>query len=240
MSHAGVDCTRRLVKRELLLGVVVSTVLLAQPVRADTCGDNTPPFDDVAQNAGFCSDAVWARNANITLGCGDGTNFCPQDAVTRAQMALFVRRFAESTFPVHRTSESTALPAGDLDTTGLDACTTTPIVLDAGANLSFAHLEAVVSMQGGASAADVEVSITFIRDGAPVGPGHLVNPVTTVPVGQWIHASVIGGFRPVFPGTSNAWRVHVARAPGSATAGELAGLRCQLKVVSIGAPIPPF
>ena len=239
MNRARVERASSSLKTALLLGAILALSLTPR-ARADTCGDNAPPFEDVPQNAGFCSDAAWARNANITLGCGDGTNFCPQDAVTRAQMVLFLRRFAESTFPVDRTSESTVLPPGDLNTTGLDSCTTPPLVLDASANLSFAHLEAVVSLEGGASAADVEVSVTLVRDGTPIGPSHVVNPVTTVPAGQWIHTSVLGGFRPIAPGTSNAWRVHVARASGSATSGQLAGLRCQLKVVSIGAPVPPF
>jgi hypothetical protein len=215
-------------------------LFLATQAHAEGCGDNPLPFQDVTQNDIFCTDAAWAKNANITLGCGDGTNFCPAEDVTRAQMVLFLRRTAEATFPVNRFAESSLLPPGDLDGTGLNGCTTAPISLPASANFSFAQLDAVVSMQGGASAADVEVSVITILDGMAFGPAHLVNSIATVPAGQWAHASVTTGFRPLPPGTSNSWRIHVARAPGSASTGELVALRCQVKAVSIQAPVPPI
>lgn len=42
---------------------------------------------------GVHAPSIEALNAaGITRGCGDGTNFCPDRAVTRAQMAAFLYR----------------------------------------------------------------------------------------------------------------------------------------------------
>jgi hypothetical protein len=49
----------------------------------------TPPFGDVPCSSPF---APWIKELvvrNITAGCGGG-NFCPENAVTRAQMAVFL------------------------------------------------------------------------------------------------------------------------------------------------------
>ncbi len=47
-------------------------------------------FDDVAANA-FAADWIERLAAEgVTAGCGSGANFCPNDPVTRAQMAVFL------------------------------------------------------------------------------------------------------------------------------------------------------
>jgi subtilisin family serine protease len=48
------------------------------------------PFDDIAGTK-FVDDIVWAFETGITTGCGGG-NYCPNEAVTRAQMATFLNR----------------------------------------------------------------------------------------------------------------------------------------------------
>lgn len=49
-------------------------------------------FRDAVDNH-FHDDIVWLAEEGITLGCnGDGTEFCPEDKVTRAQMAAFLHR----------------------------------------------------------------------------------------------------------------------------------------------------
>lgn len=54
-----------------------------------------PPFTDVSASATYCTNTEWLANRGITLGCV-GTNFCPNDPVTRAQMALFMNRLADA------------------------------------------------------------------------------------------------------------------------------------------------
>ena len=57
------------------------------------------PFDDIAGTK-FVDDIVWAFENGITTGCGGG-NYCPNEAVTRAQMATFLDRALD----LDRTSE---------------------------------------------------------------------------------------------------------------------------------------
>ena len=40
----------------------------------------------------FASDAGWLAGSGITRGCGDGSDFCPDDTLARGQMAAFTRR----------------------------------------------------------------------------------------------------------------------------------------------------
>jgi glucose/arabinose dehydrogenase len=49
-----------------------------------------PPFSDVTTSK-FLDDIMWLYNEGITSGCGQD-RFCPQDDVTRAQMATFLTR----------------------------------------------------------------------------------------------------------------------------------------------------
>ncbi len=53
-----------------------------------------PPFTDVLSTDSFCTNVEWIKNRQITLGCF-GTLYCPNDTVTRAQMALFMNRLAD-------------------------------------------------------------------------------------------------------------------------------------------------
>lgn len=53
-------------------------------------------FTDVPDSNTFHEDIGWLADAGVTFGCNPPTNdqFCPGDAVTRAQMSAFMRRFA--------------------------------------------------------------------------------------------------------------------------------------------------
>ena len=51
-------------------------------------------FDDVPDDSTHAAGIEWAVDNGITLGCGDGTNYCPGDAVTRGQMATFLHRIS--------------------------------------------------------------------------------------------------------------------------------------------------
>jgi hypothetical protein len=54
-------------------------------------------FTDVPDSNIFHDDIGWLADAGVTRGCNPPANdeFCPDDAVTRAQMAAFMRRLAE-------------------------------------------------------------------------------------------------------------------------------------------------
>ena len=49
-------------------------------------------FADVDASAYYQQAAGWAAETGVTLGCGDGTNLCPRQPVTRAQAAAFLHR----------------------------------------------------------------------------------------------------------------------------------------------------
>ncbi len=53
-------------------------------------------FDDVDDDNVFVADIQWMKDNGITKGCNPpaNTNFCPDKAVTRQQMAAFMRRLA--------------------------------------------------------------------------------------------------------------------------------------------------
>ena len=61
--------------------------------RAYSLGDGPDPaFSDVPADAWYAADVARLANAGITVGCGDGTRFCPGRDTTRAQMATFLHR----------------------------------------------------------------------------------------------------------------------------------------------------
>ena len=51
-----------------------------------------PTFSDVPTNHSFFREIEALVDSGITLVCGDGTNYCPNDSVTRGQMAAFLAR----------------------------------------------------------------------------------------------------------------------------------------------------
>jgi SpoIID/LytB domain protein len=62
------------------------------PIANEAAGPGT--FTDIAGNT-FEADIEWALKAAVTRGCNppDNTRFCPNDRVTRGQMAAFLARF---------------------------------------------------------------------------------------------------------------------------------------------------
>lgn len=56
--------------------------------------------DDTIVGASFCQNVEWLRNRQVTLGCTSATLFCPNDPVTRLQMAAFMNRLGNALEPV--------------------------------------------------------------------------------------------------------------------------------------------
>ena len=79
--------------------------LSACPALAQFCPGLSPwVFDDVASTHPFCTDITWMAQRGVTLGCTtldpNHRLYCPNDSVTRGQMAAFMRRLGTSLFPV--------------------------------------------------------------------------------------------------------------------------------------------
>ena len=58
-------------------------------------GDLITPFADVSAAHLFAEDITWMYALGISLGCGDGTNYCPDQLVSRGQIASFLARSFE-------------------------------------------------------------------------------------------------------------------------------------------------
>jgi hypothetical protein len=74
-------------------------------------------FNDVPDSHIFHTGISWMKDNNITVGCNPpaNTNYCPDDNVTRGQMATFMKRLAENKV----VDAATAVNADMLD--GLDS-----------------------------------------------------------------------------------------------------------------------
>lgn len=55
-------------------------------------------FTDVESASPFCSNVAWMKNRNITVGCGANL-YCPNDFVTRLQIAPFLNRLGDTVLP---------------------------------------------------------------------------------------------------------------------------------------------
>ncbi|HKZ21404.1 MAG TPA: S-layer homology domain-containing protein [Acidimicrobiia bacterium] len=69
----------------------VAVVLVSVPL----VGQAASRFLDVASDSPLAADIAWLEAWGITKGCSP-TEFCPNDPVTREQMAAFLHRFALS------------------------------------------------------------------------------------------------------------------------------------------------
>ncbi len=84
------NSARRIPLRTAMLLVAVS-VLVAVP----TAVLAAHVFDDVPDSNTFHDDIAWLADNEVTLGCvPDGSLYCPSEAVTRQQMAGFMRRLS--------------------------------------------------------------------------------------------------------------------------------------------------
>src|SRR3970282_2621661 len=79
-------------RSSLVVSLVVGALLVPVAVFA------SHQFNDVPDSHTFHTGISWMKDNNITVGCNPpaNTNFCPDDNVTRGQMATFMKRLAEN------------------------------------------------------------------------------------------------------------------------------------------------
>ena len=75
-------------KRTALVSVIVLALLIPGVAGA------AHVFTDVSDGNTHSPGIEWVAAAGVSTGCGDGTTYCPDDAVTRAQMGTFMCRLA--------------------------------------------------------------------------------------------------------------------------------------------------
>ena len=81
-----------MLRRAIVVGCLIGSFTNASAL-AQTC----TPFTDLPASSPFCGDVQWMYNRGITLGC-TSTTYCPNDNVTRLQMAAFMHRLGNVTF----------------------------------------------------------------------------------------------------------------------------------------------
>ncbi len=81
-------------RRSMMLMGIVTAFLLAVP----TAVWASHQFTDVPDSHIFHTGISWMKDNNITVGCNppSNTKFCPDDNVTRGQMATFMKRLADN------------------------------------------------------------------------------------------------------------------------------------------------
>ncbi|MFO1311185.1 MAG: tail fiber domain-containing protein [Burkholderiales bacterium] len=84
-------------RKAILLGAVAVLLAMTQPARAQFCPGVSPwVFDDVLASDPFCGFITWMADNGITLGCvtidANHRLYCPNDNVSRKQMAAFMNR----------------------------------------------------------------------------------------------------------------------------------------------------
>ena len=89
----GTECgPGRICPTEPMLRWVMAVWLVRAVDGADPAGAASGRFSDVSSDEWWATHVERLAELEVTLGCGDGTGFCPADAVTRAQMATFLVR----------------------------------------------------------------------------------------------------------------------------------------------------
>ena len=231
-----------------LLAALFVVIVLFKPTDASAaaCNAGQSPFGDVPDGAIFCKEALWLRNALVTLGCGDGSNYCPSESVTRAQMALFMNRLAVAmttdTLVVH---DGTGFQ-GDLDTGGVTTCVAGPYTVPPNQNgryLSSLLASLAVRTNGAADLSLVsEMNVNGGQYTAVFGSPQVVH----VEANQWTNATLLAGSgvigalgQPLPPGAQYRWRVRITRLSGTVTTGDIFDTRCQVKIELPINPVTP-
>ena len=93
--------------RQIVLSKCDGGQIVSDQVYLDSSSASCVGLGDVPSGASYCPSVQFLKNRAITLGC-TATTYCPNDAVTRAQMALFMNRLATSLEPVFVSASQSA------------------------------------------------------------------------------------------------------------------------------------
>lgn len=95
----------------------ITTIVVTALIIAPAAALATHSFNDVGDGDFFHAAVDWMKDNGVTVGCnpsGGNTNYCPDDFVTRGEMAVFLERLD---------SEDVFLRPGDVQLEGGDADT---------------------------------------------------------------------------------------------------------------------
>ncbi len=112
----------------LALAICALQWFVAAPVQAVACAAGTSSFTDVPDGVNYCTNTQWLKNRAVTTGCNTGSTYCPNDAVTRASMALFLNRLGTALTPAVIFSEN-GIAAFDPGVSGKHVCQTVDMTI---------------------------------------------------------------------------------------------------------------
>lgn len=206
-----------------LFAFAVLAVAAAPTLHAAPCVG----FTDVEDTSVFCRNVEWLKNRSITLGCINATTYCPNDPVTRVQMALFLQRAGNATTPTTIAGYNSGSFL-DIDLspvlcpTGLYTAPFSKIAHGVGLVLAWTF-----------AADTMNVTITPVsrpNASAPWTPT-AGNPSTWTATGNaaQMDGRVLFPPQPLAPGETHQWGLQVSRA-GITPGGDFAGWNCQILI----------
>ena len=75
-------------------------------------------FTDVVDGSTHSPGIEWVADNGVSTGCGDGSTYCPNESVSRAQMGTFMCRLSGNCGVAPSVDAATAVTATDADTVG--------------------------------------------------------------------------------------------------------------------------
>jgi hypothetical protein len=183
-------------------------------------------FTDLDDTSVFCSNVEWIKNRKITLGCTSTTTYCPNDSVSRLQMAAFMNRLGTALTPLVLRAEISS-GALDLDLSPVVCATGDQVIAD------FPRRALLDTSLSGTAATGVDIALRGVystNGGASWQPLAAVQSLAFVPASQWGQASDVGVLD-LNVGQTVRFGVQVSRS--GAGGADLTDSRCQLRA-SIG------
>ena len=207
---------------------------------ADPCS-GAPPFNDFPATEIYCTNTEWLKNRMVTLGC-TATNYCPNDPVTRASMALFMNRLGTALTPefLYRQENLTALDPDDVLSNASVICQTGDYTVT-----GFPRSALVMSTFAGvaANALDFTHRIVFSEDaGATWGFYEVQSARGGASSSRWTNSS-LQQVRNFDVNQTVRWGLYIGRAVGGAVSTEdFENSRCFLTIVIFNrnSSTPPF
>lgn len=178
-------------------------------------------FADLDDSSPFCRNVEWIKNRKVTLGC-TAANYCPNDNVSRLQMAAFMNRLGAALTPIVLRAEILS-GALDLDLLPVVCSTSDQTIAD------FPRRALVDASLSALAPAGVDIALRgvySINGGASWQPLAAVQSIAFVPASQWGQASDVGVLD-LAVGQTVRFGVQVGRNGAGST--DLSDSRCVLR-----------
>jgi len=215
---------RRVPRLAAQAATLVAVALAPTFANAAPCAGFTD-VDDAVVGTGFCQNVEWLKNREITLGCTSTTLYCPNDSVSRLQMAAFMNRLGNALTPVALTDTEAPGPI-DLDAAPVVCQTAGFPVTD------FPRTAYADASLGGKAAADTTFAadLVFSLDAGASWTNLNATPNrASALAGAYGNAADVGA-RDLAVGENVLFGVRVTRG-GVAGSGDLTDGRCHLRVL---------